>query len=164
MVSSVYLRLLVFLLAILIPAWVTSGHTTQRVQPHPLADNWIQVLRSTALPTRPRPSFSNHQSVPSGSLHKLLCLIHQKSDRRNKESYHHAATWMKTTSWKVNQNGKAEDYVPNKEKDKTPGKKLNKNKIGSLWEKEFRIMIMKMIQGLGGIKSWRKWKKCLPNT
>ena len=48
-VSSGYLRLLVFLVAILIPAWVTSSHTTnkERGQPHPSADNWIQVLRST---------------------------------------------------------------------------------------------------------------------
>ena len=54
--------------------WVASGQTINRegVQPHPLADNWIKVLLSTALPTRARPSFSHHQPLPSGSLHSLL--------------------------------------------------------------------------------------------
>ena len=35
-----------------------------------------------------------------------------------------------------------------KEKDKTPEKQLNKVEIGNLPEKEFRIMIVKMIQDL----------------
>ena len=54
--------------------WVTLGQTTNRreAQLHPLADNWIKVLLSTALPTRARPSFSHHQPLPSGSLHSLL--------------------------------------------------------------------------------------------
>ena len=36
-----------------------------------------------------------------------------------------------------------------KEQDKTPEKQLNKVDIGNLPEKEFRIMIVKMIQDLG---------------
>ena len=36
-----------------------------------------------------------------------------------------------------------------KEKDKTPDKQLNEVEIGNLPEKEFRIMIVKMIQDLG---------------
>ena len=36
-----------------------------------------------------------------------------------------------------------------KEQDKTTGKKLNEVEIGKLPEKEFRIMIVKMIQDLG---------------
>ena len=36
-----------------------------------------------------------------------------------------------------------------KEQDKTPEKQLNKVEIGNLPEKEFRIMIVKMIQDLG---------------
>ena len=35
-----------------------------------------------------------------------------------------------------------------KEQDKTPGKQLNEVQIGNLPEKEFRIMIVKMIQDL----------------
>ena len=45
-----------------------------------------------------------------------------------------------------------------KEQDKTPEKQLNKEEIGKLLEKEFRIMIVKMIQDrpyLGSqIKPW----------
>ena len=36
-----------------------------------------------------------------------------------------------------------------REQDKTPEKQLNKVEIGNLPEKEFRIMIAKMIQDLG---------------
>ena len=36
-----------------------------------------------------------------------------------------------------------------KEQDKTPKKQLNKVEIGNLPEKEFRIMIVKMIQDVG---------------
>ena len=36
-----------------------------------------------------------------------------------------------------------------KEQDKTPEKQLNEVEIGNLLEKQFRIMIMKMIQDLG---------------
>ena len=35
------------------------------------------------------------------------------------------------------------------EQDKTPEKQLNEVEIGNLSEKEFRIMILKMIQDLG---------------
>ena len=38
-----------------------------------------------------------------------------------------------------------------KEQDKTPEKQLNETEIGNLPEKEFRIMIVKMIQDLGKI-------------
>ena len=34
-----------------------------------------------ALPTRARPSFSHSQSLPSGSLNKLLILLYQRTDR-----------------------------------------------------------------------------------
>ena len=51
-------------------------------------------------------------------------------------------------------------------KDKTPEKQLNEVEIGKLPEKEFRIMIVKMIQDLG--KEWRqrsrRYKKCLTKT
>ena len=36
-----------------------------------------------------------------------------------------------------------------KGQDKTPGKQLNEVEIGNLPEKEFRIMVVKMIQDLG---------------
>ena len=49
---------------------------------NPSADNWVKALLSMALPTRARPS-THLQSLPSGSLHKLLSLIHQRADRRS---------------------------------------------------------------------------------
>ena len=53
-----------------------------------------------------------------------------------------------------------------KGQDKTPGEKEKKNlnevDIGNLSEKEFRTLIVKMIQDLG--KEWRRCKKCLPKT
>ena len=53
-----------------------------------------------------------------------------------------------------------------KEQDKTPEKELNEVEIDSLLEKEFRIMIVNMIQDLG---KWmevkiEKMKKCLTQT
>ena len=53
-----------------------------------------------------------------------------------------------------------------KEQDKTPEKQLNEVEIGNLPEKEFRIMIMKMIQDLGKRMEakMRRWKKCLTKT
>ena len=53
-----------------------------------------------------------------------------------------------------------------KGQDEIPEKQLNEVDIGNLPEKEFRIMIVKMIQDLG--KKWqqrlRRCKKCLPKT
>ena len=40
------------------------------------AENWIKDLLSMALPTRARPTFPESQSLPSGSFHKPLILIH----------------------------------------------------------------------------------------
>ena len=50
-----------------------------------------------------------------------------------------------------------------KEQDKTPEKQLNEVEIGNLPEKEFRLMIVKMIQDLGKEwrQRWRRHKKCL---
>jgi len=81
------------------------------VQHHSTADNWIKALLSKALPTRARPSFSHHQSLPSRSLHKPLSLIHQRADRSKKK---HSPTEAKTKTilQNVNHNEKAESYVP----------------------------------------------------
>ena len=53
-----------------------------------------------------------------------------------------------------------------KEQDKTPEKQLNEVEIGNLPEKEFRIIIVKMIKDLE--KKWReisrRCKKCLTKT
>ena len=54
-----------------------------------------------------------------------------------------------------------------KEQNKTPEKQLNEVEIGNLPEKEFRKMIVKMIQDLGKrmeAKIERRCKKCLTKT
>ena len=53
-----------------------------------------------------------------------------------------------------------------KEQDKTPEKQLNEVEIGSLPEKEFRIMRVKTIQDLGKRMEAkiRRCKKCLTKT
>ena len=131
--------------------WVTSGQTALRegVQPRPSANDWIEVSQSKALPIRARPSVSHHQSLPSRSLHKPVSLIHQRADRRSKKKHSLTVAKTKTILWKVNHNEKAESYIPDEGQDKTREKQLNEVEIGNLSEKEFRIMIVKMIQDLG---------------
>jgi len=46
-----------------------------------LLQNWIKDLLSMALPIRTRPSFPLSQSLPSGSFHTPLILLHQRADR-----------------------------------------------------------------------------------
>ena len=46
-----------------------------------------------------------------------------------------------------------------KEQDKLPQKELNEAELGNLPGKEFRIMIVKMIQDLGGKKNGGKIEK-----
>ena len=53
-----------------------------------------------------------------------------------------------------------------KEQNKTPEKQLNEMEIGNLPEKEFRIMIVKMIQDLGKTMEAKieKMQECLTKT
>ena len=51
-----------------------------------------------------------------------------------------------------------------KEQDKPQKKQLNEVEIGNLPEKEFRIMIVKMIQDLGKRMEAKIEKKCLTKT
>ena len=44
-------------------------------------ENWIKDLLSMASPIRTKPSFPFSQSLPSGSFHKPLILLHQRADR-----------------------------------------------------------------------------------
>ena len=50
-------------------------------QLHPSTENWITHLLSMALPIRTKHSFPLSQSLPSGSFHKPLILLHQRVDR-----------------------------------------------------------------------------------
>ena len=53
----------------------------KRTQLHPLTENWIKDLLSMALPVTTRPNFPLSQSLPLGSFHKPLILLHQRADR-----------------------------------------------------------------------------------
>ena len=44
-------------------------------------ENWIKDLLSMIPPIRTRPSFPLSQSLPPGSFHKPLILLHQRADR-----------------------------------------------------------------------------------
>ena len=105
------------------------------MQPQPSAENWIIALLSKALPTRARLSFSNHLSLPSGSLHKTLSLIHQRADRRSKK---HSLTAAKTKTilQKLDRMKKQKVMSQMKAQDKTLEKQLNKVEISNLPEKK----------------------------
>ena len=48
---------------------------------YPSTENWIKDLLSMAPPIRARPRFPHSESLPSGSFHQPLILIHQRADR-----------------------------------------------------------------------------------
>jgi len=85
------------------------------------ADNWIKALLSKVLCTRAKLSFSQCQSLPPGSLHKLLSLSHQRADRRSKK---HSPTAAKTKSYyrKLIMMKKQKVMSQMKGQDKTPEK------------------------------------------
>ena len=64
------------------PPWFgLKQNNREGTQPCPSTENWIKDLLSMAPPVRTRPSFPHSQSLPSGSFHKPLILIHQTADR-----------------------------------------------------------------------------------
>ena len=60
---------------------------------------------------------------------------------------------------KDRQDENAESYIPDEGTRKNPKKQLNEVEIGNIPEKEFRIMIVKMIQDLG-IRMEAKLRRC----
>ena len=75
-------------------SWVFTGRTDAKAetpilwplensregtQLHPSTENWIKDLLSMAPPIRTRPSFPLSESLPSGSFHKPLILLHQRA-------------------------------------------------------------------------------------
>ena len=64
------------------PPWfVLRSNNREGTQLCPSTENWIKNLLSLALPLKTRPSFPLSQSLPSGSFHKPLILLHQRADR-----------------------------------------------------------------------------------
>ena len=54
-----------------------QANNREGTQLHPLTENWIKDFLSI----RTRPSFPLSQSLPPGSFHKPLILLHQRADR-----------------------------------------------------------------------------------
>ena len=50
-------------------------------QPCPSTENWIKDLLNMAPSIRTRPSLPLSLSLPSGSFHKSLILLHQRADK-----------------------------------------------------------------------------------
>ena len=117
------------------------------MKPHSSADNWIKALLSKALLTRARPSFSTTNPSPEEAYTSLLAssIRSQIEARRTtvpqrlkqKPHYRNLTTMKKQ---KVMSQMKGQD--------KTLEKQLQEVKIGNLPEKEFRKMIVKIIQDL----------------
>ena len=103
-----------------------------------------QIPWMFSVPARGRPSFSLFQSLSSKSLHKLLSLSHQRPDRRSTLR----AAKTKTDYRKLTITKKQKVMSQVKGQNKTPEKQQNEVETGNLPEKEFRIIIMKMIQDL----------------
>ena len=59
----------------------TQENSREGTQLHPSTENWIKDLLSRALTNRARARFPYSQSLPSGSFHKPLILLHQRADR-----------------------------------------------------------------------------------
>ena len=56
-------------------------NSREGTQLHSSTENWVKVLQIMASPIRTRPCIPLSQSIPSGSFHKPLILLHQREDR-----------------------------------------------------------------------------------
>ena len=73
----------------------------------------------------------------------------ERADSRNKKNYNSAACGTKPTFTEIDKMKRQRTMYQMKEQDKTQEKQLKEVEIGNLPEKEFRIMIVRMIQDLG---------------
>ena len=69
---------IIFITFIIVWPQVNSREGTQL---HQSTENWIKDLLSMAPPIRIRTSIPLSQSIPSGSFHKPLILLHQRAGR-----------------------------------------------------------------------------------
>ena len=69
---------IVFITSTIVWPQVNNREGTQL---YPSTENWIKDLLSMPPPIRIRPSFPLSESLPSGSFHKPLILLHQRADR-----------------------------------------------------------------------------------
>ena len=69
---------IIFITSTMVRPQVNSREGTQLPLP---TENWVKDLLTMDPPIRIRPSFLFSQSLPSGSFHKPLILLHQREDR-----------------------------------------------------------------------------------
>ena len=97
------------------------------------------------------PPEQRHQSPPSESLHKPLNQPHSLgADTKNNGNYEPAACEKETPRHgNLSKMRRQRNTQQMKEQSKNPPNQTNEEEIGSLPEKEFRVMIVKTIQNFG---------------
>ena len=71
----------VLIICIISPKVWPQVNKREGTQPCPLIESWNKDLLITGPPIKTRPIFPHSQSLPSGSFHNSLILIHQRVDR-----------------------------------------------------------------------------------
>ena len=91
-----------------------------------------------------------HQSLPSGSLQQapVPTSATRGADTRSKRGYN-SIICKKVTTPKTYKNEKTENYNSDEGERKTPEKQLSDEEILSLQEKDFRLLMLKMMQDIG---------------
>ena len=91
-----------------------------------------------------------HQPLPSGSLHQapILTSATRGADTRS-ERGHNSIICQKVTTPKTYKNEKTENYNSDEGERKNPENQLSDEEILSLQEKDFRLLMLKMMQDIG---------------
>ena len=113
---------------------------------YPSADNWIKSLLSKVIPPRARPSF--FFLIPSPSNQEAYTSLLTLSTRvQTEEARSTVSQQLKQKPYyrKLIMMKKQKVMFQMKRQGKIPEKQLNEVEIGNLPEKEFGIMIVKMI-------------------
>ena len=91
-----------------------------------------------------------HQSLPSGSQQQapILTSATEGADTRGKRGYNSIIS-KKVTTPKTYKNEKTENYNSDKGERKPPENHISHEEILSLQEKDFRLLMLKMMQDIG---------------
>ena len=116
--------------------------------PHASADNWIKALPSKDLPTRAKPRFPT-ASPSNPEAHTSLLASFFRGQREEARRTTVSQLEQKPHYRKLIGMKKQKVMTQMKGQGKTSEKQLNEAERGNLPEKEFRTMIVKMIQDLG---------------
>ena len=128
--------------------WVASGQktTSERAHLQPSADDWIKALLRKILPTRAvfptiNPSHPDvYTSLLASSIRGQTEETRRTTIPQQLEQKPHYRKWIRVKKQTVMSQRKGQH--------KTAEKQLNEVEISNILEKEFRIMIVKMIKNL----------------